>query len=138
MQQLSRMIAGLAGLAMLVGFIGASVAEDGPSIKEIMNKAHKGGDSIKGQLDKEMKSDKPDWDHVTKLSKELVSLGEALGKAKPSKGEASSWDKLTKDYNDNAKALLAAAEKKDKGDAAAATKKLGTMCNACHKAHKGK
>ncbi len=138
MHQLSRMVAGLAVLSLLIGMISSSAADDAPSIKDIMNKAHKGGDSIKGKLEKDLKSDKPDWDEVTKLSKELVSLGEALGKAKPSKGDQESWDKQTKAYQEKAKALLAAAEKKEKKDAEAALKAIGGSCGACHKAHKGK
>jgi cytochrome c553 len=139
MHQFARTIAGLAVLAILAGVMSTSVAEEQDvSTKDIMNKAHKGGDSIKSKLEKDLKGDKVDWDEVTKLSKELVSLGEALSKNKPPKGEQESWDKLTKSYAESAKALLAAAEKKEKKDADAAMKKIAGSCGACHKAHKGK
>lgn len=135
MNRLSRMAALMALLA-LFGLTMSSGAADEPSIKDIMNKAHKGGNSILAKLGKDLKAASPDWAEVTKLSKELVSLGNALGKNKPPKGEKESWDKLTMAYQDTAKALLSAAEKKDQKTAAASQKKLSGMCGACHKAHK--
>ena len=139
MKQLTRMAALLA-LLVFLGAVSRSGAEDDkdPSIKDIMTKAHKGGNSILAKLGKDLKSDKPDWDEVTKLSKELVSLGAALNKNKPPKGEKESWDKLTTSYQDTTKALLAAAEKKDLKAAAASQKKLSGTCKDCHSAHKGK
>ncbi len=137
MNYFSRIVAALAVL-VAVGFVARpGVADDKtPSIKEIMNKAHKGGTSILSSLGKDLKADSPDWTEVTKLSKELVTLGSALGKNKPAKGDQDSWDKLTKEYVETATALEAAAENKEKKDAVASQEKLARSCMACHKAHK--
>ncbi len=137
MNAFSRIVAALAVLFAVALIAPTSVAEDdAPSIKDIMNKAHKGGDSILSKLGKDLKAEKPDWDEIAALSKELVTLGSALGKNKPKKGDQESWDKLTKEYVETATALQAAAEKKEKKDAAAAQEKLSKSCMSCHKAHK--
>jgi hypothetical protein len=132
---------GVLGLALLVGLtVVASRAEDdkSPSIKEIMTKAHKGGDSLLQKLGKELKADAPQWDDIEKQTKELVDLGTALAKNKPPRGTQESWDKQTRDYLSNAQDLAAAAAKKDKATALADLKKLQGSCMECHTAHKGK
>jgi hypothetical protein len=137
MFRLIRPFTALAAFGVLV-FVASAVGADDktPPIKEIMTKAHKGGDSLLATVGKDLKADTPDWAEVGKLSKQLVELGTALGKNKPPKGDQASWDKLTKDYLDTATTLETAAEKKEKKDAAAAQSKLAGSCMACHKAHK--
>jgi hypothetical protein len=129
-----------AGLAVAAGVmvLGASGAreEKEPTIKEIMTKAHKGGDSLLSTVGKDLKAAEPDWADVQTKSKELVKLGTSLGKNTPPKGEKESWEQLTKAYLDCAKTLEAAADKKDKETAAAAQKKLTTMCMNCHMVHR--
>jgi len=134
---------GAALAAMLMGLAVSwtqSSAEDDkdPSIKEIMTKAHKGGNSLLFTVGKELKAADPDWEEVQKKTKELVKLGTSLGKNEPSKGEKESWEKLTKLYLDTAKQLDKSAQAKEKSKAVAAQTKLTKMCAACHKAHKGK
>jgi hypothetical protein len=128
-------------LALLTGMaltLRTSNAEDEktPPIKEIMTKAHKGGNSLIQTIGKELKAAEPAWTDVQKKTKELVKLGTALGKNEPPKGEQASWEKLTKEYLQNAKALDEAANKKDKASALASHKKLTGACASCHKAHK--
>jgi hypothetical protein len=118
--------------------LSASYAADkDPTIKEIMTKAHKGGDALLSTLGKDLKADSPDWDKIQKETKDLVELGTALGKNDPPKGDKDSWVKLTMAYLDTAKDLDGAAGKKDKDTAAADQKKLAGSCMNCHKAHKG-
>jgi hypothetical protein len=137
MKRLIYVALGLALLAAAALTRSPSYAADkDPTIKEIMTKAHKGGDAILGTLGKDLKADSPDWDKVQKETKDLVDLGTALGKNDPPKGEKDSWMKLTMAYLDTAKDLDAAAGKKDKDTAAADQKKLTGMCMNCHKAHK--
>ena len=134
------------GTALAVVLLGLAAswtelsAEDDkePSIKTIMTKAHKGGNSILATLGKDLKSADPDWKDDEKKTKELVKLGTALGKNEPPKGSKPSWEKLTKSYVDTAKELEAAVTAKEKNKAVAAHTKLTKMCAACHKAHKGK
>ncbi len=129
----------LCAVALLVVFgVAAAQEKKDASIKDIMNKAHKGGDSIIGKLGKQLKSDTPNWDDVQKESKELVSLGTDLGKATPPKGEKESWSMLTSRYVKTAKDLETDAQKKDKVAANDALTKLRGSCTDCHKAHKGK
>jgi hypothetical protein len=130
--------AGVLAMLAVIGVVVPSSAQDNPSIKEIMTKAHKGGDALLAKIGKGLNAKEPDWTDLGKMSKELADLGTALGKNKPAKGEQASWDKLTKMYQDNAKTLVAAVDKKEQKDALAAQKKLAGSCMECHKAHKGK
>jgi cytochrome c556 len=123
----------LAGMALVAG---PAAAQKEPSIKEIMTKAHKGGNSIIASVGKELRGDEPDWEDIQSQSKELVKLGTSLGKNEPPQGDQESWEKLTKQYLTNAKALNEAAKKQDKSAALSAHKKLGDSCKNCHKVHK--
>ena len=139
MTRLTCVAAGLALLAVLGLVLAPTRAadKDNPSIKEIMTKAHKGGDSLIGKLGAELKAPEPEWATVQEQTKELVDLGTALGKNEPPRGDKESWEKLTKAYLDNAKDMEAAAEKKDKATTAADLMKVRGMCMKCHQAHKG-
>jgi hypothetical protein len=123
-----------AGLAL-----SRSAAQDDkePSIKQIMTKAHKGGNSLLMKIGKELKGGDVDWSQVREQSKDLVKLGKALTKNEPPKGEKASWETLTKLYQKNATTLDEAVDKKDKDAAVAAHGKLAGSCKACHTAHKG-
>jgi cytochrome c556 len=107
------------------------------SIKEIMDEAHQANKSVLKNLVKELGRTPPDWSKIDPLAKELESLGEALTKATPEKGDKASWDKLAGGYHDDAKAIASAADKKDLTGARAALRRLGKACKACHDAHRG-
>jgi hypothetical protein len=111
-----------------------------PTIKEVMKKLNAGPNSMTANLGKDLDEDKPEWDDIQKETKEFVTFVTGLGKNKPPMGDADHWDKLTKEYLDNAKALDSAADKKDKKAAVAAHKKLSapTFCKSCHDEHKKK
>jgi hypothetical protein len=129
------------GLALLAGLVlaGAALAQDKvPSIKEIMARLNKPG-GVYPAISKELKADSPDWSEVQQQAKSFVKMADALGKNPPPKGDLESWTRLTKEYADNARALDAAAAKKDHAAANAARTKLGNeSCKACHKAHQKK
>src|SRR5580704_14890771 len=125
----SAVTAMLAATALTLSLSGA----DQPSIKEIMNKAHRKGDSLLGTIEDDLKQAQPNWDEVQADTKELVSLGAALGKATPRKGGKASWEQLTAAYLDTVKALDAAAQSKDKTAAVAAQQKLSHSCMSCHR-----
>jgi hypothetical protein len=139
---MGRRLCGAALAAALIGLAASgtqSIAEDDkdPSIKEIMTKAHKGGNSLLSTVGKDLKSGEPNWDDVQTKTKELVKLGKSLGKNDPPKGDKESWEKLTKSYLDTAKQLDDAVRAKEKSKAVTAHSKLTKMCAACHKVHKG-
>jgi cytochrome c556 len=102
-----------------------------------MVKAHKGDKAVLSNLRKELRRPQPDWSKIDPLARELESLGEALTKATPEKGDKASWDKLAGGYHDDAKALASAADKKDINGARTALGRLGKACKACHDAHRG-
>src|SRR5262245_61763249 len=107
----------MAGLLILTMRSGAD-SEKTPSVKEIMGKAHKGPNAILPTVAKDLRDvDGADWNEIKRSAKELVSLGVALGKNDPPKGDKVSWQKLTKAYTENARALLGAAEKKNQSAA---------------------
>jgi len=129
------------GLALLAaGVVLPAVAADKvPEIKEIMGKLNK-PNGLRPNLGQDLMQDELDWDEIQKETKQFVELTEALGKNKPPLGEKDSWEKLTKGYVEKAKAMDAAAQKKDKKGAAAAHQKLSIMefCNECHNVHRKK
>ena len=136
---MNRLVGMAALLVVVVGLSARAQDRDKPpSIKAIMTKAHKGGDSILAKLREELKADDTDWAQVQKMSKELVDLGTALGKNTPPKGEKRSWQEKTSLYKANATALNKAAGRKDKKQAQGAFKRLQSSCLACHKAHRVK
>src|SRR5580704_8742551 len=109
-------MAGLLGLMTVLLAYAAATADDKkeekvPTIKEIMTKGHKGTESYISKIRADAKGEK--WEDAKEYAKTLAVFGENLGKNKPPKGEADSWEKLTKKYNDNTKAVLKGTEDKD-------------------------
>jgi hypothetical protein len=91
------------------------------TIKQVMQKAHKGGMMKKiasGQGTKEE-------------AQELLAMYNALGKNKPPKGEPGSWQEKTN-------ALITAAQEVVDGKPGAGMRlQQAANCMACHSAHKG-
>ncbi len=106
------------------------------SIKQIMNKAHKGGDALLTKLGKELNSDDIPWKDVDSQAEELIKLGKALGANKPKKGDDASWKEHTTKYTANAKALEKAAHKMDKDAAKKSFASLKGSCKGCHDNHR--
>src|SRR5580704_17239384 len=99
-----------------------------------MTKVNKGTDGYIPKIKTAAQDGK--WDDAKEYAKTLTLLGENLGKNKPPKGDAESWEKLTKKYADNTKAVSKGVEDKD---AKAVNKALGDItgsCMECHKAHR--
>jgi hypothetical protein len=111
-----------------------------PTIKDVMKKLNGGTTGLTTAIAKDLDDDKPDWDDIKKETKEFVTFAEALTKNKAPKGDADHWKKVTKEYFDNAKALDAAADKKDKKAALAAHQKVSgrLVCMGCHADHRPK
>jgi hypothetical protein len=111
-------------------------ADKTPDIHTIMTEGHKGTDSFLAKIGSEAKGAK--WEDALMHAKALNVFGEALGKNSPSKGDKQSWEKLTKKYNENTKAVLSAVEKKDATATTTSLKAIQGSCMECHKSHKGK
>jgi cytochrome c556 len=107
-----------------------------PTIEDIMQKVNKRNTGLHSVVGTALKGATVDWDAVQAKTKEYTTLADALGKNDPPKGTKASWDKLTKMYAEDAKALNDAAEKKDKATVTSLHKKLSGECMACHKAHR--
>jgi hypothetical protein len=135
-----------AALAAALGIVAVTLSYSGttranerddeklPDIAEIMKKGHAKTNGYLTKIGAEAKDGK--WDDAIKDAKSLELLGEALGKNKAPKGEAASWDKLSKKYLENTKAVLKAAEDKSAADVKTALGAIGKSCGECHKAHK--
>ena len=108
-----------------------------PTIEDIMQKVNKRKGGLHSDVGEALKAGTVDWDAVQAKTKEYTAMADFLGKNDPPKGSKSSWEKFTKTYADDAKALNAAAQKKDKTTVASLHKKLSGECMACHRAHKG-
>ena len=137
---MNRLLALAGALALAIVAAGTTAGADDkdkpPSIKEIMTRAHKGGDAALSRARAANK--KGDFDELTKQAGTLVKLGQDLSRARPEKGEAKSWKALTADYVKKAKALEKAAKDKDRAETKQALDNLGSSCGKCHKAHRPK
>jgi cytochrome c556 len=130
-------LTGALALAVILTGVQAEDKEDkGPSVKEIMTKAHKGADSTLNKARAALKD--KDFDELATRAATLVKLGEDLGKAKFPRGEAESWKTLTSTYVKNAKALEKAAKDNDEATAKKTIGGLNTSCKKCHDTHKSK
>ncbi len=138
MKRLAHASACLALLALMCLALAPAGAQDEkvPDIKAIMGKLNKGPRAMTATLRKDLADDEPDWNKVQKDAKEFARLAKMMSKNEPPKGEKESWEKLTKQYAEYAKALSEAADKKDKAAAKAAHGKLSTACKSCHSQHK--
>jgi hypothetical protein len=105
-----------------------------PTIKEIMQKGHKGTEAYITLIKSAANNGK--WDEAKEYAKTLAFFGESLGKNKQPMGEAASWEKLTKKYAESTKAAYKGTEDKD---AKAVEKALGAIkCAECHEPHRPK
>src|SRR5436853_6119798 len=111
--RLAALAVGLAGLAAATDPCGAQGRKD-PSIKEVMTKAHKGGNSLLATVGKELQADEPDWADVRKKTQELGSLATALGRHDPPQGKKASWATRTNQYLVSAKVLDASVPTHDR------------------------
>jgi cytochrome c556 len=107
-----------------------------PTTREAMKKLNGGPNSIHQSLKKDLQDPDPDWEGIQESAADYVKLTADLGKNKPTMGEVASWERLSKDYHDGAKALDAAAKRKDKRGTSAALTRLGNACTTCHKSHR--
>ncbi len=124
--------AALGMIAMTSAYGVATSAEDKiPDNHTIMSKIFgKGG--LNKTVSTDVKEEK--WEDASKHAKEMAEYGAALPKNKAEKGDAKSWETLSKKFADNTKAIVEAVDKKD---APAAKKALGAFdCKTCHTAHK--
>jgi hypothetical protein len=110
----------LPGVLALGVLMGAAFQDK--SVKDVMNAANKGKDSLFAKVSSGKGTDDD--------AKKLADLYEALTKAKPPQGDEKSWAAKT--------AALAAAAKDvaDKKPGAADKLKSAGECKACHSVHK--
>ncbi len=125
----------LAAAGFMVTDLAAGHGADMMTNKQIMAKVN-GPKGVFAALKKELSQSQPNWVDVTKESKEIVELTEALAKNAPRKGNQASWEKLTEAYTKNAKTLVEAAENMDLKAAKAAQQAIATSCTGCHRVHK--
>jgi cytochrome c556 len=128
-------VASLGFIGVIASYGAASSADDKlPDIGEIMKKGHAKSDGYLAKIRGEAKDGK--WEDATKDAKSLVILGDALGKNKPPKGDAKSWETLTKKYSENTMAVSKGVEAKDVKAVNTALGAIGVSCKECHSAHK--
>lgn len=126
----------LALMACAVPVAAFAFDDETPTVKAVMNKLHKGSTSQSSTLKKQAQADPPEWEAISKTTKDFVILGAALAKNDPPKGDKEEWKKLAAKYYDTAKELDDAAKDKDLAKLQAAQKRMGASCKACHNAHK--
>jgi cytochrome c556 len=123
-------------LAATAALAGGHTADGTDAIKKIMDAVNK-PTGIYFNLGQDLKDDSPNWKDVKVEAHDLAKLAADLPKATPPRGDKASWDKLSKAYADNAKALEKAVNNMDKDSALAIHAKMGgDACKACHEAHR--
>src|SRR5262245_15995650 len=125
-----RLVAGL--LAVL------AVADPVPSIRDVMKKLNRGPTGLTSSIALDLKDDDPDWEAVQEQTAEYVKLTAVLSKQKPPRGAEASWQSLARAYDTDARALDAAARRKNRAGASAALQRINRSCMGCHDQHKPK
>lgn len=127
------------GIGLTALTLGPAAAQDEktPTIKEAMDKLHKGGNSLLASIGKQFNAQPTPWTRIQKSTKDVVILGAALAKNEPPRGDKESWQRLANAYFTNAKAMDDAAQAQDLAQTKAARGRLARSCKACHDAHKG-
>jgi cytochrome c556 len=133
---------GILALLVTVGALATAAQKDKekkydlPSISDIMKKAHTKTDGYLDKIAGAAKGGK--WDDAQKTAKDLGILADALVKNKPKMGDEKSWEKLTRQYIDNTKAVAEATDKKDTKGVNAALGSIRMSCGECHTTHRPK
>ena len=83
-----------------------------------------------------LKAGSVDWTTVQDKTKKYSTMADFLGKNDPPQGDKKSWEKQTKAYAAEAKALYDAAGKKDKSGCNSSMGKLQKSVQGCHKVHR--
>ena len=127
------------GAVLVLATRPAGASDKVPEIKEIMAKLNKPG-GLRPNLGEDLQADELDWPMIQKETKQFVDLVAALGKNTPPIGGKDSWDKLTRSYLADAKAMDDAAQRKDKKGALAAHARMSSndFCKSCHTVHQKK
>ncbi len=81
-------------VAFVVPVAALAFDDETPTIKTVMAKLHKGSTSQTNVLKKQAQANPPDWEAISKTTKDFVILGAALAKNDPPKGDKESWKKL--------------------------------------------
>lgn len=105
------------------------------SVKAIMIKANK-PNGVFPAIAAGLKADAPGWDVIQKQSAELTGLAEGLCKTAPPGGDRAGWDRLCKDYLQQARDLETAVAQRNRRAALDAHRRMTNACAGCHDAHR--
>jgi len=128
----------LTGAAVLFAIVAGAIAADdkNPTIDEIMKKVNHAKNGLHKKVGTELKTAMPNWTDLQKQMKEYTKFCDGLSKNDPPKGDKKNWEKLCKEYVENAKKLQDAIDKKDKTAASSAHSTISKSCKACHDTHR--
>jgi hypothetical protein len=126
----------LAALVLLVPTRAKDPDEKVPTIKKMMDEAHRCTTAYVKIAGNEARKEDPSWPLVEQKSRELVQIGKWLGQNTPPKGSKESWEQFTNVYVAQATIMLDGALKHDKNTVIDQQKKLYAMCSQCHRAHR--
>jgi cytochrome c556 len=133
---MKRLVCAICGVVLLAVTAPLGAQGEKLTVKEIMGRVNKGPTAVFPAVRKNLNADAPDWAELQKQAKEIATLAEAMTKKDPPRGEKASWEKFSKDYAAEAKALADAAQKKDKDGMIGLHAKITKACSACHMAHR--
>ena len=88
------LVLALVTLSGLASGLARSDDEKTPTIKEVMQKLHKGPNAALAKLKKDLAADSLDWEDIKAKAKDFETFGAALPNNDPPKGEKDDWKKL--------------------------------------------
>jgi cytochrome c556 len=124
----------LSGFAAIALCLAAEAADEKVAPIKTVMKTIAGKEGLCAKCGAAGKGEK--WEDAQKIAKDMAACAANLPKNKCPKGDAASWEKLSKQFAEQAAAVSKAAEAKDSKEFSAALKAFTGSCKTCHDAHK--
>lgn len=107
-----------------------------PTIKEIMNQAHRCRSNYISQVRIGLSQPEVPWTNVEQRSRDLVQMGKYLQRNTPKRNWGEPWERITNVYISHATLLADAAERQDLESAKWHSEKMRALCARCHREHR--
>lgn len=111
-------------------------AERIPTIREIMQQAHRCRNNYIYQVSRDLNQPEVEWSNLEQRSRDLIQMGKYLQQNTPPRGAGPAWERITGVYISHATLLADAVERRDLLTAQEHTVKLKQLCAHCHSAHR--
>lgn len=107
-----------------------------PTIRQIMQQAHRCQNNYIYQVGRDLKQLEVDWSNLEQRSRDLIRMGKYLQQNTPPRGGGKEWERITGVYVAHATLLADAVDRHDLPTAQQHTQQLKQLCARCHRAHR--